>query len=178
VNINELHERARHGTRSAEEALFEGLTVSFRLFAQHRIGNREDAEEVVQEALVTISTKYRQVAIETSFAAWAYRILVNKILDHLKGKKARGQAMARFSESRREQRSVTSDPTFKRRLLDCLKKVNEANRRHARILNLHYQGYSTQEICERLGITQNHFYVTLSRARSMLQACLDRGEVS
>jgi DNA-directed RNA polymerase specialized sigma24 family protein len=46
--------------------------------------------------------------------------------------------------------------------------------RHARILVMKYQGYRTAEICERMSITPNNLYVTLSRARAMLKACLEK----
>ncbi|MCP4703685.1 MAG: hypothetical protein GY865_03665, partial [candidate division Zixibacteria bacterium] len=51
------------------------------------------------------------------------------------------------------------------------------NRRHARILNLHFLGYTTEEICSRLEITKTNMYSLLSRARSMLELCLNKGSL-
>jgi len=66
---------------------------------------------------------------------------------------------------------------LKKKLLDCLNKINDANTRHARVLNLHYQGFIVREICEKLKLTRNGVYILLSRSRTMLKNCLERGDV-
>jgi DNA-directed RNA polymerase specialized sigma24 family protein len=63
------------------------------------------------------------------------------------------------------------------RLLACLKKICLANRRYARIINLHQLGYSRVDICGRLEMTLEQSYVVMSRARAMLKECLDKGEI-
>jgi RNA polymerase sigma factor (sigma-70 family) len=178
LNINELHRRACDGEKSAEAALFERLSVSFRVFAQQRIGNRDDAEEIVQEALVTILGKYREIEFTSSFSAWAHRVLINKTLDYHKRKGRQDHVFVTSSQEASHAGSPGIDPALQARLRSCLQAVLKVNRRYGRILALHYQGYTTPEICERLDITTNHFYVILSRARSMLEACLEEGNVS
>ena len=49
VSLNVLHKNAVGGSREAEEELFESLTARFRLFAQHKIRDKADSEEVVQD---------------------------------------------------------------------------------------------------------------------------------
>jgi RNA polymerase sigma-70 factor (ECF subfamily) len=176
LSINSLYGRAAEGDPAAEKELLEHLTVSFRLFAQHRIWDEHDAEEVVQDALVTITSKYRGIEFETSFSAWAYRVLNNKILDFVKKKQARRNLMDRLQDETGHDVTWQPDPELKARLIGCFRRLHEGNQRHARILNLHYQGYDTAEICRRLKITQNHLYVLLSRARAALEACLKRGD--
>ena len=176
LNINSLCARACDGDRSAEDDLLQLLTVSFRLMAQQRIWDEHDAEEVVQDALVTITAKFRGIEFETSFSAWAYRVLSNKILDFVKKKQARRNLMDRLQQETGHESTWQPDTDLRDRLIGCFRKLHEGNQRHARILNLHYQGYSTTEICRKLGITQNHFYVLLSRARTALDECLKRGE--
>ena len=85
--------------------------------------------------------------------------------------------MVPMAEDNNPDRSSATDPSFKRRLLDCLKKVNQTNTRHARILNLHYQGYTVTDICGKFKITRNNVYIILSRARLMLKVCLEKGDV-
>ena len=67
---------------------------------------------------------------------------------------------------------------LKEQLLFCLERVGQSNRRYARILNLYYQGYTTDEVCLRLGINANHSYVALWRARSLLEICLEKGDIN
>ncbi|MDD5427124.1 MAG: hypothetical protein PHN52_11655, partial [candidate division Zixibacteria bacterium] len=69
------------------------------------------------------------------------------------------------------------NPMLRDRLLNCLRKIHGKNSQYARILNLHFQGFTTAEICRKLKITSNYCYVILLRARSMIEYCLERGEV-
>jgi RNA polymerase sigma-70 factor (ECF subfamily) len=177
LKINTLHNKAVGGNKKAEEELFSYLSVRFKLFVQQRIWDRLDAEEIVQDTMMTIAKKYRELDIEISFNAWAHAILENNILNYFRKKKHYEKRLADLSASKENAPSYNPDPILKRKLLDCLKKVGQANQRYARILNLHYQGYSTEEICRRLKLTRNHSYVLFSRAKSMLKRCLEKGDI-
>ncbi len=176
LEINDLCSRAQAGDRQAEAILLKHLTVSFRLIAQQRIWNQHDAEEIVQETLTTIQAKYKNIEFETSFASWSYRVLSNKIFDHIKKKGAQKRLIEKMSDRSDMTRSKPSDPGLRRRLVKCFRELSKVNNRHARILNLHYQGYDTGQICSKLGITENNFYVLLSRARAALEKCLNKEE--
>jgi len=73
--------------------------------------------------------------------------------------------------------SPAADPVLELKLLDCLKKVGQKNIKFARTLNLKYQGYSVEEICDRLEISRENLYTILSRARSALELCLEKGGI-
>jgi hypothetical protein len=66
---------------------------------------------------------------------------------------------------------------LKRQLLVCLKKLIKINPIYARAINFVHQGYKTREICEKLNITRNNFYVILTRGRHMLDTCLKTGRI-
>jgi RNA polymerase sigma factor (sigma-70 family) len=152
------------------------LSARFRLFLRQRLKERSDIEEVAQEALKTIFEKYRQIDFQTSFLGWAYKVLNNKLLTISSTRGRHKKKLEQLSEqqSLRQTREPRSD--LEAKLLDCLRMVNKANPRHARVLNLHYQGYSADEICSRLGLTRTNLYTVLSRARTMLWACLEKRE--
>jgi len=175
--IHQLYEEARTGDTAAEERLFGCLNERFSLFVQHRISSRQDAEEVVQDSLTAIAEKYRELEVTTSFTAWAYRVLENKLLYYYRTKKSQTRKLAELAQDKLAGGTNDPDPSFRRRLLDCIKKVSRANIRHARILNLHYQGYSVEDICGKFGVTRNNLYIMLSRARSMLKACIEKGDI-
>lgn len=177
MDINSLQNAARHGDRTAENDLFQYLHARFRLFAQRKLRDREDAEEVVQDALKTVLEKYREIEFEISFAAWAYRVLENKILTFHRTRKRRQEHQEDLARRAGSSERDRSDGDLEVRLLECLRKLNEVNRRHARILVLKYQGFSVSEICERLGITRTNLYTLLSRARSLLELCLKKGDL-
>lgn len=176
-DINELYQAARSGDRAAESELLETLSARFRLFAYRRVWNDEDAAELVQDALLVVVREYRQLQVEKSFAAWAYQVMENRLLSHSRSQGTRRGVVRQSPEGEPEGTSPDPRPELKRKLMDCLKKVARANRRYARILNLHYQGFTTEEVCGRLGLTANNCYVLLSRARTMLERCLENGDI-
>lgn len=177
LNINQLHAAAIHGDRSDEDRLFAKLTESFRLLAQHKVWNRADAEEIVQVALSTILERYREIEFETSFSAWAYHVLENKLGDYYRAQKRRESRFEQIEIETPGMVNESSDPSLKLRLLDCLRKIGTANNRYARVLNLRYQGYTAEEICDRLELTRNNLYIILSRARASLKKCLKEGTI-
>jgi RNA polymerase sigma factor (sigma-70 family) len=175
--LNALYRLVQDGDASAEERLFQGLGERFGYFAQQRVGNVQDAEELVQESLMVIAEKYREIEITASFTAWAYKILENKLLYYYRTKKNRAGRFVALEDAVPSPDSSTSDPSFKRRLLLCLKRINRINTRFARLLNLQHQGYTVEDMCDKLGTTRNAIYIILSRARSMLKTCLEKGDV-
>jgi RNA polymerase sigma factor (sigma-70 family) len=173
LDIDVLYNAAIRGDGAAEDLLFTCLTARFRLFVRRRLWGQADWEDVVQEALATVSSEYRDIQISTSFAAWAYKVLRNKMLNYGQSRRRQAERTAPFVEANHA--SVPwqySD--IRRRLLDCLRRVGGANLRYARILNFHYLGYTTKEICERMNVRRENFYSILSRARVMLERCLEQ----
>ena len=177
MSIDSLYRAALDGDEASERELFRYLTDRFRLFAQLKTRNQQDSEDIVQNALMTIAKRYRNIDFQVSFASWSYKVLSNKMLDYFKTQRGRERNLQ--SASLESERATPQDlhPDTRQQMLDCLKKVGRANGRFARILNLHYQGYNTGEICHKLGLKRSYFYVVLSRARSMLEACLEEGDV-
>lgn len=178
IDINSLYQEALSGDRSHEDSLFEALSVRFRFFARQRIWDELDAEEAAQEALMTVFREYKKITISASFSSWAYKVLDNKILTYVQKRRRETERRGNLMESHSNQTGISDDPEFKRRLLTCLQKIASSNLRYARILNLHYQGFTTDDICARMDISAGNLYTTLSRARSLLEFCLDRGDVS
>lgn len=177
MDINSLYTAARTGDKTSEEQLFQALSVRFRLFALQRIWDEEDCNDVVQNTMMVIAREYKVTDITTSFSAWAYKVLNNRILGYIKARRSQSGKTESLSEGPSEPSMTDTDPTLESRLIDCIKKVAGANRRYARVLNLYYQGFTTREVCDRLHMTPNHSYVALSRARSMLELCLEKGVI-
>ena len=177
LSINELHQALVSGDVTAEDRLFTRLRERFCLFAHHRIGNRLESEEVVQDALAVIAQQYRSVEIKTSFSAWAYQVLENRILNFLRARQTQRRRQAPLEHAESLPGGSPADSSLRSQLLDCLAKICKINTRYARILSLQYQGYAAKEIGQKLDVTKNNVYVILSRARDMLERCLDTGSI-
>jgi RNA polymerase sigma factor (sigma-70 family) len=177
MKIDELYAATCTGEKRAESQLFERLSVRFSMIAHLKIGNREDAEDVVQDALSAIAREYRSMEFR-SFRAWAYKVFDNRLLNYIGGKMRKNKNTVPILV---ENQLITgnSNPDFdlKIRLRECLGKIRAINTRYARILNLHYQGFPADDICGKLGVTKENLYMILSRARSTLNRCLETGEV-
>jgi len=173
VSINELYSRVLAGDRLAENQLFEKMTVSFCMFLRHRIREEQDVNEVVQDTLAIVAKKYRDIEFTTSFSAWAYKTLEYVLLRYYRSSGNREKVFVRAGDILPVAGNSDIDPTLKMRLLHCLRQLSKTRLRHARILNLHFQGYSVEEIASKLKVSSNNFYVMLSRARSLLSECLE-----
>ena len=89
VQESELVERVRRGDPAAFDLLVSrhlqrAFSVAYRL-----LGQREDAEDLVQEAFLTVLEKIDTFQAGRSFAPWFYRILVNRGLNARKSRSLR-----------------------------------------------------------------------------------------
>lgn len=179
MNINDLYMTARHGEKDEENRLFQVLSARFRLLARHKLKKQHDIEEIVQDTMMIIYKEYKDINFEVSFAAWAYKVLNNRILAHIKKSVRREEKMKRFDIGDGDY-FIGRDHDMKElrhQLINCLKKIGEVNKRYARILNLHRLGFGTDEICHKLFVGRGNFYAILSRSRDMLEKCLETGAI-
>jgi len=176
--IDELHSLVVSGDQKAEVQLFSALADKFRLFAHRRVWNSQEAEDLVQNALMVVTKEYLQLEIETSFSAWAYKVIQNRLLAYIQKRRREEGRNVPDDSCAYLAGSWVPDPVLKMKLLDCLRKVGSTNRRYARILNLHQIGFSRKEVCQRLGMHLQQSYMVMSRARAMLRECLEKGDIS
>ena len=175
--IESLFQDALTGEKSAEEALFKALSARFLLIAQKRVWDGQDAQEISQDALMTVFSKYREAETPAGYTAWAYKVLSNKILHYFRTNARHNERMQVTDKIELYSASWTPDPILEPKLKECMQKILETNPRYARILANCYVGYSAEEICESLDLTKSNFYSILSRARSMLKLCLNKGDI-
>ncbi len=176
--MDSLLSRARDGDSTAEKELFEYLLVRFRAFATHRM-REDEAEDVAQEACLVVLRKYKTETFTTGFKAWAYGVMKMEIKSHLRTRQSRAAKLDYGSDYDQAVNGSSSevDLDLRIRLSDCLRKIVKRNRSYARVLNLIHQGYGCDEICQKLRIRPNNFYVILSRGRQLMRVCLKRGSV-
>jgi len=87
--FDELVRRAQAGDRAAVGAIYDRLADRVYRFALFRVGNRADAEDLVQRTFVKMIEalpRYRQRG--APFEAWFFRLARNSVIDHLRGRRA------------------------------------------------------------------------------------------
>jgi RNA polymerase sigma-70 factor (ECF subfamily) len=145
----------------------------FLAFIARRVGNREDAEDILQAALAKSLEKGGSLRRGEAVVAWFYRLLRNAITDHYRRRHARLKAHARLPAD-----SVV-DPGFDRGLernaCTCvLGQVEDLKPEYAEILrHVEIAERPLGEVARELGITANAARVRLHRARRALRQRLE-----
>src|SRR5437667_9207633 len=80
-------ERTLAGDRDAFRVLVERHSHNVFRLAYRMTGNRQDAEEVVQEAFLRAYQKLGQFASRANFGTWVYRIAANYAIDRMRHRK-------------------------------------------------------------------------------------------
>lgn len=89
MNENEilLIKRSQKGDiNSFEELIKEYKKIAYNI-ALKMLKNKEDAEDVSQEALIKVYKSINRFNMDSSFKTWLYRIVVNTCLDHVRKNK-------------------------------------------------------------------------------------------
>ncbi|RNI33437.1 RNA polymerase sigma factor [Hanamia caeni] len=135
------------------------------------VSNREDAEEIAQDAFLKAFKGLRSFKEKSSFGTWMYRIVVNTALNKKKLKKLK---------TVEGKNAITEDKQFDfDSLTDNLKRddqkkfirmaLNAVNEQERLCLTLFYLNeLSVKEIQEITGISESNVKVVLLRARKHL----------
>src|SRR5688500_19058895 len=79
----------------------------FLAFLQKRVGSREDAEDILQAALVRGLARAGEIRDDERAVAWFYRVLRNAVIDHWRARGARDRAL---EHAAREMRAAAPAP--------------------------------------------------------------------
>lgn len=77
-NSTELIERSKHGDGEAFSQLYGEYAVELYRFAIYMTGSPEDAEDAVQEAVISAWQSLHSLKDYSLFKAWLFKILSNK----------------------------------------------------------------------------------------------------
>ena len=161
----------------------------FLSFLERRVGSREAAEDILQEAFVRGLTRGSQIKEGDSAIAWFYRVLRNAIVDHWRRVGAERRAMDRAVALAGPDHDVV-DEELMDTVCGCITALVETLRpEYATALRqVDLGGASVKAFAEAAGITANNASVRLFRARDALlrqvrkscgtcadHACLDCG---
>ncbi|MDP3958506.1 MAG: RNA polymerase sigma factor [Pseudorhodobacter sp.] len=159
------------GESSPERALLDGQGAFFG-FLVKRLGNRADAEDVLQEFCIRVLARREQLRDVDRMDAWLYAILRSALNDHYRKSARRGhlaEAVARESEVWAEDATAQMS-----RLCTCpgglISGLRPADGELLRRIDFGDEDRAT--VAADLGLNRNALGVRLHRARTALRAAL------
>lgn len=177
--------RAREGDVQAFEKLVKQYDRQVFRIAQHITQNREDAEDVVQDAFLKAYEKLDQFQGNSKFYTWLVRIAVNESLMRLRRRRT-GKMVSIDEDVETEEGSMprdladwSPDPEQlygQSELADILRKTIQGLPPGFRIVFVlrDVEGLSTEETAETLGLSVPAVKSRLLRARLQLRERLSR----
>ena len=146
----------------------------FLAFLQRRVGSREEAEDILQEAFVRSLDHASSLRSASSATAWFYRVLRNAITDHHRRQASQGRALDRFAAE--IENSDATDSELERVVCQCVLSLVETLKPEygAAIRRVDLDGVSVRDFATEVGVTAGNAGVRLHRAREALARQLAR----
>jgi RNA polymerase sigma-70 factor (ECF subfamily) len=197
-----VHERAPERADSeATAAALASIRTDMLRFARLQLGNRETAEDMVQEAMESALRHLERFTGQSSLKTWVFAILKNKIIDHLRQAK-RTVNFSSLTSNEDEDWEVGLESLFNERgrwrdgprpvawpspdeavqskqfwivFETCLDLLPA---KAGRVFMMReFLGFESEEICAQLNLTTSNLHVILHRSRLKLRGCLETGWV-
>jgi RNA polymerase sigma-70 factor (ECF subfamily) len=145
----------------------------FLSFLTNRLGNRADAEEILQAAFVKSMEKSDSLRDSETVVAWFYRLLRNAAVDHYRHKDAERRALKRLAGMSPD--AETPEPDFENAVCQCVNDLLPTLKDDYSTLvtRVDLEGASIAEVAAELGMTPNNTRVKLHRARTALRKQLE-----
>ena len=172
---NKLIERASGGDPAAFNRLMEMHEKRMYAVALRMCGNREDAQDCLQESMLRVYRAIGGFKGQSSFGTWVYRITMNTCLDELRRKKNKqstsldnmlDQGWSPTDDSASpEKQAIQSE--MRKSISKSIQELPEDMRSVIIMRDVH--GYSYDEIAEMLNVNVGTIKSRISRGREKLR---------
>jgi RNA polymerase sigma factor (sigma-70 family) len=164
----QLIEECKKGNSQAQFKLYKQYSKAMYNLAHRILNNREDAEDILQEAFVDCFRNIGSFRFESTFGAWLKMILVNKCINYMRKKKI---DLTLYDTPPpvvyEEEEEITYDTG---RIFKGIELLPDGYRI---ILTLYLlEGYDHSEISQILGISESTSKSQYSRAKEKLRNIL------
>jgi RNA polymerase sigma-70 factor (ECF subfamily) len=182
---DKLIRAGQRGDHQAVETLFRRYERPLFQTALRVLGNTEDAEDALQDGLLSAYRNLKRFEGRSQFSTWLTRIVINAALMRRRSAKARPAlsldeppredelpASERFADDGPTPEQVFANTEIREMISENLDQLSPLLRT-AFILR-EMQGFSTGEAAKKLGVTENTLKARLWRARHQLAERLGR----
>lgn len=136
-------------------------------FLERRLGNRAEAEDVLQEAFSRGLEKLEDLRDDEAAVAWFYRVLRNRLIDRARRHATRSQALERLAQQLDEPR----EPETHAAVCRCVATLSETLKPEYRdaLQRIEVEGVSVKDYADQAGISSSNAAVRVFRARQALR---------
>ncbi len=163
-----LIEASKKGNNKARKQLYELYSCAMFNICYRMMNNREDAEDIMQEAFVLAFSKLGTFRYESTFGAWLKRIVINTCINAIQKRKVDllyTDNIANY-EYNSNDNDETEWPFTVREVKNAMKLLPEGGRL---IFSLYlFEGYDHTEIAQILDITVSTSKSQFMRAKRRL----------
>lgn len=170
--LGELLKRCGSGEEQAQYQLYNMYSKGMFNVALRILGQREDAEDVVQEAFIKMFDKLETLKEPKAFTGWFKRIVVNNSINYVKKRNK-----IYFEEAGEQIKDVVEPVDTKPKESYTVHGVKQALAQlpqgYRIVVSLYlFDGFSHKQIAESLGITESTSKSQYHRGRKKLQELL------
>jgi RNA polymerase sigma-70 factor (ECF subfamily) len=174
-----LLERIRNGDNSVFEQLVKQHTAKIIGLAWRLVGNREEAEDLAQEAFLRLHRSLPDFRGDSRISTWLYRTTTRLAIDHLRRERIKRKLF--FFRQNNDAPDLVdlasdarNDPGRELLAQEAMKSLRRSlgklSSRQQVIFTLrHYEGLALKEIAEHLGLETGTVKVHLHRAVTQLR---------
>ncbi len=174
-----LLERIRNGDESGFEVLVKEHTGKIVGLAWRLVGNREDAEDLAQEAFLRLHRSLPDFRGESRISTWLYRTTTRLAIDYLRRERIKRKVFFfRKDNDAPDPVELASDPRqdpgrefqSQEAMLALRRSLHKLSTRQQVVFTLrHYEGLPLKEIAEHLGVETGTVKAHLHRAVTQLR---------
>ncbi len=168
MEIKHLIEESKAGNKNAQQQLYQKLTIPMMGVCLRYMKNQEDAEDVLMEGFFKVFKNLERFSYESeiAFFGWVKRIMINESL--MKLRKNKDIQMMAINEDLDEELDISPLEDLSAAYL--LKLIQSIPIGYRTVFNLYeVEGYSHEEIAEKLGISKGTSKSQLFKAKRLLR---------
>lgn len=175
---NALIKQAQAGDPQAFEVLLEQYYEMLFKFAYKWCGDREDAEDIAQQACIKLARGLAQYRFESSFSSWLYRLVINCAKDWQKSQARHNTAKVDadyiadhidFASQQSPEKNL-----FLQQLFTQLESFSDGIKET--VLLVHAEGFTHSEAADILGVKESTISWRIHETRKQLQSQFGQGE--
>ena len=160
-----------HNQPVAQRELYNRFSPKMLAVCYRFAHNREDAEDMLQEAFIKVFSQIHTFQNKGAFEGWIRRIIVHTCINHLKKNKRFNESVDIINASSIQVREESIPSIVQaKQIVECIRLLPIGYRT---VLNLYaIEGYSHKEIAGMLDIEESTSRSQYTRAKQMLEEIL------